>query len=103
MSGCVARVKGLLSLNLSSRGGEGSGTAASEHRDAYEEQRGRAHSARALARRQWPITFRYRLVLLYSGRGHKTWAWKPQRCFWTGVWLMRNDAMRRRAGGVKLS
>jgi hypothetical protein len=38
MNGCVARVRCLLSLPLSSKGGEGNGAVASEHRDACKEQ-----------------------------------------------------------------
>jgi hypothetical protein len=39
MNNCVARVQCLLSLPLSSKGGEGNSAAASEHRDACKEQR----------------------------------------------------------------
>src|ERR1035437_5503905 len=44
ISGVLAANGGLLSLSLSSKGGEGNGAAASEHRDACKVQRGRTHS-----------------------------------------------------------
>jgi len=38
MNGGVVRIQGLLSLALSSKGGEGNTAAATEHRDACKEQ-----------------------------------------------------------------
>jgi len=44
--GLTAENDGLLSLPLSSKGGEGNGAAVSEHRDPCKEQGSRAHGAK---------------------------------------------------------
>ena len=48
MNGCVGRIDGLLSLTLSSKGGEGNGAKASEDQNACEQQRGQAHAGTSL-------------------------------------------------------
>jgi len=45
--GALVKNDDLLSLPLSSKGGEGNGAATSEHRDACRKQRGRAYSCRS--------------------------------------------------------
>ena len=50
ISGVLAENDDLLSLPLSSKGGEGNGATVGEHREAWKEHRARAHSAKAISR-----------------------------------------------------